>query len=485
MIHSDHDTIVAPATATGGALSIIRISGPHAIELCDKIFRSHRALTGQVLAESKGGTLHYGYVMDGDQIVDDVVVSLFRAPHSYTGEDSVEISAHGSRYITNKIISLLTASGARLAEAGEFTRRAFLAGKLDLSQAEAVADIISADSRASLAVASTQMRGGYSDELGKQRDKLLHICSLLELELDFSEEDVEFADRSELKGLLENLLNKVQALANSFALGNALKHGVNVAIVGRPNVGKSTLLNRLVGEERAMVSDIAGTTRDSIEEVVNIEGVTYRFVDTAGLHATDDRLEQMGIERTHKALEKAHIILWVTDSEGGDLSEELCGFCASSEQTIIHVINKIDLLDSGNSMGVKMNNPTGTKDCSVSHDGSSAEESTSTDSTLSSIGISAKLGLGMDHLFSALLATVDATEAYRGDVIVSSQRHYEALRKAEESLKLSLQDLHSNTPTDLLSEDIRQVMYHLGTITGEISSEDILKSIFSNFCIGK
>lgn len=455
MIHLDHDIIIAPATATGGALCIIRLSGEGAIEMCDSLFRGKKRL-----AEAKGATLHYGYIMDGEQVVDDVVVSVFRAPHSYTGEDSIEISAHGSLYIANRIISLLTSRGARLAEAGEFTRRAFMAGKLDLSQAEAVADIIASDSRASHAIASTQMRGGYSEELRSLRDKLLHICSLLELELDFSEEDVEFADRQELSRLLNELLLKVRSLADSFSLGNALKHGVNVAIVGRPNVGKSTLLNRLIGEERAMVSEIAGTTRDSIEESVNIEGVIYRFVDTAGLHSTADRLEQMGIERTWKALEKAHIILWIADSADRDIENDLCGFVPSPEQRIIHVINKIDL-------HAKEDQPI-----TENHYGKY-------------IPISAKLGLGIDKLLAELHTIADATNALRGDVIVSSQRHYEALRKAQESLVRSLDGLHDGTPTDLLSEDIRQVMYHIGTITGEINSEDILKSIFSSFCIGK
>lgn len=455
MIHLDHDIIIAPATATGGALCIIRLSGEGAIEMCDSLFRGKKRL-----AEAKGATLHYGYIMDGEQVVDDVVVSVFRAPHSYTGEDSIEISAHGSLYIANRIISLLTSRGARLAEAGEFTRRAFMAGKLDLSQAEAVADIIASDSRASHAIASTQMRGGYSEELRSLRDKLLHICSLLELELDFSEEDVEFADRQELSRLLNELLLKVRSLADSFSLGNALKHGVNVAIVGRPNVGKSTLLNRLIGEERAMVSEIAGTTRDSIEESVNIEGVIYRFVDTAGLHSTDDRLEQMGIERTWKALEKAHIILWIADSADRDIEKDLCGFAPSLEQRIIHVINKIDLL-------------------------AKEDQLTAENQDEKFIPISAKLGLGIDKLLAELHTIADATNALRGDVIVSSQRHYEALRKAQESLVRSLDGLHDGTPTDLLSEDIRQVMYHIGTITGEINSEDILKSIFSSFCIGK
>lgn len=461
MYFCDDDTIVAPATPVGGALCVVRLSGERAIEVCDEVFRGRKALRDVTTS-----TLHYGVIVDGEEVVDDVVVGVFRSPHSYTGEDVVEISAHGSRYVVGRIISLFTSCGVRMAQAGEFTRRAFLAGKMDLSQAEAVADVIAADSRASHAIASTQMRGAYSAELGVLREELLKITSLLELELDFSEEDVEFADRQQLGALLEQLQSKVSALASSFALGNVLKYGVNVAIVGRPNVGKSTLLNRLIGEDRAMVSDIAGTTRDSIEESINIEGVIYRFVDTAGLHATDDRLEQMGIERTHKALEKAHIILWVTDADGGNVADELCGFEVKEEQTILHIVNKIDLLEG---MREGLQNAT----------------SEAVEPTGKPIGISAKRGEGVDELLAALRSVVDATEAYRGDVIVSSQRHYEALCKAQEALQMSLDGLRNGVPTDLLSEDIRQVMYHLGTITGEISTEDILKSIFSQFCVGK
>lgn len=453
MIFHDTDTIVAPATAVGGALCVIRLSGERSIEICDSIFRGRKPL-----CEAKTATLHYGNIVDGEQVVDDVVVSIFRAPHSYTGEESVEISAHGSRYIVSKIISLLTARGARLAEAGEFTRRAFLAGKLDLSQAEAVADIIASASHSAHAIASTQMRGAYSDELQALRNQLLHITSLLELELDFSEEDVEFADRTELRALLEKILGKVSSLAESFSLGNALKEGIMVAIAGRPNVGKSTLLNRLAGEDRAMVSDIAGTTRDTIEATTNIDGVIYRFIDTAGLHSTDDKLEQMGIERTEQALRKARIILWIQDYN--EEYSALESFSPTKDQTLLRVINKIDLRGD-KTLGTEEN------------------------SAVSTYYISAKSGEGVEQLIDAFKQTTNASAAYQGEVIVSSQRHYDALTQSRTALESALSALDNGISSDLLSEDIRQVMHHLGTITGEITSEDILKSIFSQFCIGK
>ena len=454
MIFNDHDTIIAPATPAGGALCVIRISGAESIAICDSVFRGRRAL-----AEAKTATAHYGNIVNGESVIDDVVVTVFRAPHSYTGEDSVEISAHGSRYVVNQILSLLCSKGARMAEAGEFTRRAFLAGRMDLSQAEAVADIIAADSRASHAVASTQMRGDYSLMLGELRGQLVHITSLLELELDFSEEDVEFADRVELKTLLSKLQEKVVALADSFELGNALKHGVMVAIAGRPNVGKSTLLNRLVGENRAMVSDIAGTTRDTIEATANLGGVIYRFVDTAGLHHTSDVLERMGIERTTEVLNRANIILWLTDDAESSFADDMADFKPMLQQKLYRVITKSDIRGVNNDM-LK-------------------------DSELPTLVISAKTGEGMDSLHEALLMAADATAAYAGDVIVSNRRHYDALCQAHENLAAALAGLDNNIPSDLLSEDIRQVIYHLGTITGEISSDEILQSIFSNFCIGK
>ena len=468
MIYNDNDTIIAPATPTGGALCVIRLSGERAIELCDEVFEGRKRL-----AESKTATAHYGLIKDAGQVVDDVVVTLYRAPHSYTGENSVEISAHGSRYVVGRILSLLLSRGARLAEAGEFTRRAFLAGRMDLSQAEAVADVIAADSRASHAVASTQMRGAYSEELAALRSKLLHITSLLELELDFSEEDVEFADRKELAQLLDVVRDRVESLQSSFRLGNVLKEGVTVAIAGRPNVGKSTLLNRLVGEDRAMVSDIAGTTRDTVEAVANIDGVMFRFVDTAGLHSTDDVLEQMGIERTAQALKKARIVLWITDNanfEEEDIMREFGDFRPSDEQAIYRVVNKIDLFESG--------------DCATSVSGLNMHIS-ATDIGRGVIRVSAKTGKGVEALVDVLKSAVDASAAYAGDVIVSNQRHYEALTQAREALDASLLAMREGLPSDLLSEEIRQVLYHLGSITGEISSEDILQNIFSKFCIGK
>lgn len=454
MFFNDEDTIIAPATPVGGALCIIRVSGERAIEVSDAVFRGRRALRDVATA-----TVHYGDIVDGAEVVDDVLVSVFRAPHSYTGENLVEISAHGSRYVVERILALFTRQGVRMAYAGEFTRRAFVAGKMDLSQAEAVADIIAAESRASHAVASTQMRGAYSEELRALRDKLLHITSMLELELDFSEEDVEFADRSHLEDLLQQTYNRVMELADSFSLGNALKEGVNVAIVGRPNVGKSTLLNRLVGEQRAMVSDIAGTTRDTIEVTCNIGGVVFRFIDTAGLHSTDDVLERMGIERTSEALRRAHIILWLTDDATTQMNDDMQGYLPSAEQVVYKVVTKIDLQE--NNDYAFNNNADGV------------------------IYLSAKTGVGVDELRKVLQSRFDAQTAYRGDVVVSSQRHYEALRESAESLLAALNALRNGLPTDLLSEDIRQVLYHLGTITGEITSEDVLQNIFSRFCIGK
>lgn len=453
MFFNDEDTIIAPATPVGGALCIIRLSGQRAIDVCDAVYSGRRALRDVATA-----TVHYGDIVDGDEVVDDVLVSVFRAPHSYTGENLVEISAHGSRYVVERILALFTRQGVRMAYAGEFTRRAFVAGKMDLSQAEAVADIIAAESRASHAVASTQMRGAYSKELSALRDKLLHITSLLELELDFSEEDVEFADRSHLEDLLQQTHKRVAELADSFSLGNALKEGVNVAIVGRPNVGKSTLLNRLVGEDRAMVSDIAGTTRDTIEATCNIGGVVFRFVDTAGLHSTDDVLERMGIERTSEALRRAHIILWLTDDDSTLMSDDMQGYEPSAEQVVYKVVTKIDLQED---YGRTLNNDNDV------------------------IYLSAKTGAGVDELQKVLQSRFDAQSAYRGDVVVSSQRHYEALRESAESLLAALNALRTGLPADLLSEDIRQVLYHLGTITGEITSDDVLQNLFSRFCVGK
>lgn len=447
----DHDTIVAPATAAGGAIAVVRVSGREALALCDRIFRGRRPL-----AETDGYTVHYGEIMDGDRIVDDVLATVFRAPHSYTGEDSVEISCHGSSYIVSEILRLLTAAGGRMAQPGEFTIRAYLAGKLDLSQAEAVADTIAASSRAAHALASTQMRGGYSDELEQLRDKLLNLTSLLELELDFSEEEVEFADRTALRETMQRIGCEIDRLRNSFSLGNAIKEGVAVAIAGAPNVGKSTLLNRLLNEERAMVSEIAGTTRDVIEERANIGGVLFRFLDTAGIRSTDDRLERMGIERTMESIRRAQIVIHMIDATLPETSSNL-DFALRPDQQLLTVANKIDKAPA--SLRLPEN----------------------------AIGISAKQGTGLDRLCDALRGAVDTEALYHGDPVVSNNRHYEALTTARESLARALEGLVNGLPTDLLSEDIRQVIHHLGSITarGAIAPNEVLRNIFSKFCIGK
>lgn len=440
----DNDIIVAPATAMGGAIAVIRMSGEGAVECCDKIFAGRSRL-----ADAAPYTVHYGRIVDGDRTLDDVLVSVFRAPHSYTGEDSVEISIHGSKYIASEVMSLLVRNGARMARAGEFSVRAFLAGKMDLSQAEAVADMIAADSRASHALASTQMRGGYSQSLQSLRRQLLDIASLLELELDFSEEEVEFADRSHLEELFNHTGAEIGRLMESFATGNAIKEGVATAIVGAPNVGKSTLLNRLVGEDRAMISDIAGTTRDTVEAHCNIDGVQFRFVDTAGIRTTDDRLEQMGIERTMKALREARIVIQMIEAGCSDFEPVAVG----DGQTLIVVANKADRSD----------------DRSVND----------------AIYISAKSGDGVDKLRARLRSTVDTERIYAGETVVSNARHFAALQRASEALTRAMTALHSGLSGELLSEEIREVLQHIGEITGDVTSDDILKNIFSKFCIGK
>lgn len=452
MIHDVIDTsttIVAPATAEGGAVMVIRLSGSDAIAVADKMFRGRTKL-----CEAKGYTMHYGRIVDNDDnTIDDVVVALFRSPHSYTGDDTVEITLHGSRHITQTTLRLAIEHGARMATAGEFTRRAFLNGKMDLSRAEAVADIIASDSQWSHNIASTQMRGDYSARLNVLRNELLRLCSLLELELDFSEEDVEFANRNELINILDKVEDNINKLCSSFSLGNAIKNGVNVTIIGEPNVGKSTLLNRLVGDDCAMVSDIAGTTRDTIEATTIIDGIRYRFVDTAGLRMTDDRLEQMGIDRTHRAIGKAHIILHLASADNPDFGNYNTD---NTSQYYIRVINKIDKIISTNDAAA--------------------------DDVLR---ISAKENIGIDILRTKLRSVVDTSMLDSSSVVVSNMRHYEALSLAHEALHDARRALHMGLSGDLVSEDIRRVLHHLGEITGAITSDDILQSIFSKFCIGK
>ena len=443
MIDKTH-IIVAPATATGGAIAIIRMSGSGSIALCDKFFRGKKSL-----CDAATHTAHYGTIVHGERILDDVVVTIFRAPHSFTGEEAVEISTHGSRYIVSEIISLLCNGGARIAEAGEFSKRAFLAGRIDLSQAEAIADTIAADSKAALAMASTQMRGSYSKTLEELRQKLVELMSLLELELDFGEEDVEFADRTQLYAILNYTQEVVQKLAKSFRIGNAIREGVCVAIVGEPNVGKSTLLNRLVGDDRAMVSDIAGTTRDTIEDSCVIEDIRFRFIDTAGLHQTDDKLEQMGIERTNKAIQQADVIICVTEPENMTFPEIEIG----EHQHVIRVVNKMDTTTQQSGDDV--------------------------------LYISARCGTNIEQLENRLLDLFDTSSVHRGEAVVSNARHYDALNRADLALAVAKTAMDEHHYQECIVEDIRKATNALGEITGRITNDEILQAIFSNFCIGK
>ncbi len=458
-------TIVAIATGPGGALALIRVSGPEAIAVTDRIF-SPRG--GKRLTDRPGFSITYGDIRDGGRTVDDVLVSVFRAPRSYTGDDMTEISCHGSSYVQQEILSLLLREGAVAATPGEFTLRAFLHGKMDLSQAEAVADVIAADSRASHALAANQMRGGYSEEFRTLRDRLIEVASLVELELDFGEEEVEFADRNQLFALIDAIDEKIDSLKSSFALGNVIKNGVPVAIVGPPNVGKSTLLNALLKENRALVSDIAGTTRDLIEEEITLGGIRFRFIDTAGIRATDDTLESMGIERTLRRMEQASIVLLVADvaDDPATLPVRVDALGLSSGQSLAVVLNKADRLPE-NELPARVG------------------EWRRFSGDVPLFALSARSGQGLASLTGHLCASVQDERVERGDVIVSNTRHYEALTRASESLDGVRRALTSSLPGDLLSEDLRSVIHALGLITGDITTDDILASIFSKFCIGK
>ncbi len=438
--------IVAPATAFGGAIAVIRMSGAGSVALLDNIFVGRESL-----AEAKTHTIRYGVIREGERVIDDVVVAIYRAPHSYTGEESVEISIHGSRYIAQEVIRLLCELGARMAHAGEFSQRAILAGRIDLSQAEAIADLIAAESRAEHAIASTQMRGGYSKMLDSLRDEVLEICALLELELDFGEEDVEFADRTRLSEMLDRVESAVWRLLESFRMGNAIREGVRVAIVGRPNVGKSTLLNALLQDNRAMVSEIAGTTRDTIEEMIMIDDIRFRFIDTAGLHDTDDKLEQMGIERTERAIKEADIIIYMV--EPSDTHLELPEL--DEHQKLLVVVNKMDTVEEED-LGIE-----------------------------GAIYLSARYDDGTDALRDALCELVDIDGAYQGDVVVSNMRHAYALNDALRYIYHAKKAIVENLSSELLAEELRRAADSLGEITGRITSDHILQIIFSHFCIGK
>lgn len=470
---NQEECICALATPAGGAIGIIRLSGSDAITLTDKIFQS---ANGKSLEEAKPYTLHYGEIKDKDgNTIDDVLVSVFRAPHSYTGENSTEISCHGSRYILQQVLHRFTEVGCRQAEPGEYTRRAYLNGKMDLSQAEAVADLIASTNKATHKMALSQLKGHFSNELSLLREKLLKMTSLLELELDFSDhEELEFADRSELQALAEEINHKITTLAHSFETGNALKQGVAVAIVGKTNVGKSTLLNRLLHEEKAIVSDIHGTTRDVIEDTTLIDGITFRFIDTAGIRKTDDVVENIGIERTFQKMEEAKIVIWLLD-EQPSTSEIKEMKLKNQGKKLLVVFNKMD----------KLENDKFTHSCGSDSSESEASEGESSEAE-SPLFISARTGENVSSLEQALVRAADIPEITENDVIITSARHYEALLRAHNSLSRVLESMEMGMSGDIIAEDLKMVLEELGEITGgQISSQETLNNIFKHFCIGK
>ncbi len=459
-----NEPIIALATPSGaGAIAVIRISGKDVIRLSAPFFKSIR---GKDLLLQKTHTIHLGHIVDDHRELDEVLLSVFKGPNSYTGEDVVEISCHGSRYIQQEIIQLFLRNGCRAADAGEFTLRAFLNGKLDLSQAEAVADLIASDTKASHHIAMQQMRGGFSNEIKKLRQELLNFASLIELELDFSEEDVEFADRNQFKELLDTIQKVLKRLIDSFAVGNVLKNGIPVAIVGEPNVGKSTLLNALLNEERALVSEIAGTTRDTVEDEISIGGIGFRFIDTAGIRDTEDVVENMGIKRTYEMVEKAQIVVYLV--AGPQFLANQATFVTTiektgkkyPEKTILTVVNKIDLLTETDLEMIRTQLPE-------------------------VLVLSAKDKAGIDDLTTRFLELVNTGALNNNETIVTNSRHYDALLKALEEIDSVQAGLAQGISGDLLAIDIRQALFHFGEITGEITSDDLLGNIFANFCIGK
>lgn len=447
---TNEECICALATPAGGAIGIIRLSGNQSIAITDQIFK---AAHGKPLAEASPNTLHYGEIIDKEgHTIDDVLVSVFKAPHSYTGEDSTEISCHGSRYILQQVLQRLTEVGCRQAEPGEYTRRAYMNGKMDLSQAEAVADLIASTNKATHQMALSQLKGHFSNELDALRAKLLKMNSLLELELDFSDhEELEFADRSQLRALAEEIAQRIHTLAHSFATGNALKQGVPVAIIGKTNVGKSTLLNRLLHEEKAIVSNIHGTTRDVIEDTTLIDGITFRFIDTAGIRATNDEVERIGIERTFQKMNEARIVIWLLDAMPS--AQEIEEMEAKNQgKKLLMVYNKMDTLDL----------------------------------PVDKLHISARTGENIDQLEKALVDAADIPEITENDVIITNARHYDALLRADDSLQRVFESMDMDMSGDIIAEDLRMVLEELGEITGgQISSQETLNNIFKHFCIGK
>ena len=493
----NEDTICAPATVPGtGAISVIRVSGPEALSVADKVVRCRRGS----ISEAKGYTIRFGTVCGpSGEVLDEVLVSVFRAPNSYTGEHSVEISCHASSYIVSSLMDMLHEAGARAAEPGEFTQRAYLNGKMDLAQAEAVADVISSQNKAAHRIAFKQMKGGFSSELRNMRSELLELVSLMELELDFSEEEVEFADRSRLDSLLGQIIAHVSRLIDSFRLGNAIKNGVPVAIAGATNTGKSTLLNALLGEERAIVSDIHGTTRDTIEETLNIDGILFRFIDTAGLRDTDEVVEKIGIERTFRKISEATIVLGMVD-----LTRDFESTCETirsiiervdfESQKLMLLLNKTDISEVNKNVNTLNYIVSSLKNKDVTHllltesqegDNLSEEDLETVGNDVKIIPISAKTGSGINILRAQLALSQSDILGDSDTTLVTNQRHVQALTDARTSLFRVREGLASDLPTDLAAQDIREAIYHLGSIVGEISTDEVLGNIFANFCIGK
>lgn len=464
----NQDSIVALATPSGaGAIAVIRISGEDAIAIGAKVFQS---VSGKDLSEQKTHTIHLGHITEDEKVYDQVLVSVFKEPNSYTGENTIEISCHGSTYIQQQIIQLLLRKGCRMANAGEFTLRAFLNGKLDLSQAEAVADLINSDNEASHQIAMQQMRGGFSNEIAKLREELLNFASLIELELDFAEEDVEFADRTQFYELLNRIEFVLKRLIDSFAVGNVIKNGIPVAIVGEPNVGKSTLLNALLNEERAIVSDIAGTTRDTIEDELVINGIGFRFIDTAGIRETKDVVESIGIKKTFEKIEQAQVVLYLFESI--KFKAQSLEYISEIEKVknkyplkpLVVVINKVDLLSTDEIENIRKQLET-------------------LDVKLETI--SAKEKTGIEDLKNQLLSFVNTGALRNNETIVTNTRHYDSLLKALEEIQKVNYGMQTNLPSDLMAIDIREALYHFGNITGEVTNDELLGNIFANFCIGK
>jgi len=458
------DNIIAISTPSGqGAIGIIRLAGPNCISIVDKFFY------GQNLTKVEGNTVHYGKLKNEDgKILDECLATIFRAPRSYTKEDIVELSCHGSTFILKQVIQLFLRQNVRLAQPGEFTMRAFLNGQLDLAQAEGVADLIAAETATQHNIAMHQMRGGFSEIIKQLRSQLIEFASLIELENDFGEEDVEFADRNKLISLVNNILKVIQELKQSFTYGNAIKKGVPVAIVGRPNVGKSTLLNALLNEDKAIISAIPGTTRDIIEDAIQIEGILFRFVDTAGIRETKDEIESLGIKKSLEQIEKAHIVIYVTEIRENhkEIVEEFLSLNLNADQKSIIILNKIDAFHACHSYDV--------------------EEATSTLLNRKPvIALSAKDGKHLDNLRKTIVALVQNQSTNAEQVIVTNLRHYDALEKSQASLEQVLQSIQNNISSDFIAMDIRHALHHLGEISGEVSTDDLLENIFSNFCIGK